>query len=194
LSKLCVSPKPVEVLRTFRLPNKLLDTQISCAKVHIMNNNETQTSLEIPGRQIEQFHETITKLYQCCQERMQFQSEKFDLPDAELRCLMLFANQRYLTAKSIAYKMNVVKSRITKIIDGLTDKELVQRLKDPADSRVTLISLTHAGHDKLAQITAFQDFVYREVLGNMEPEQRKTMITNLELLKASMEALKELME
>ena len=159
-----------------------------------MNNNETQTSLEIPGRQIEHFHETITKLYQCCQERMQFQSEKFDLPDAELRCLMLFANQRYLTAKSIAYKMNVVKSRITKIIDGLTDKELVQRLKDPADSRVTLISLTHAGHDKLAQIMAFQDFVYREVLGNMAPEQRKTMITNLELLKASMEALKELME
>jgi DNA-binding MarR family transcriptional regulator len=124
---------------------------------------------------------------------MQFQSEKFDLPDAELRCLMLFANERYLTAKSIAYKMNVVKSRITKIIDGLEDKKLVKRLKDPADSRVTLIRLTSAGHAKLAQIKTFQDFIYREVLGNMAPEQRKTMITNLELLKASMEALKEMM-
>ena len=123
---------------------------------------------------------------------MQFQSEKFDLPDAELRCLMLFTNERYLTAKGIAYKMNVVKSRITKIIDGLEEKQLVQRMKDPADSRVTLISLTQSGHSKLLQIKAFQDFVYREVLGNLAPEQRNAMITNLELLKVSMEALKEM--
>ena len=124
---------------------------------------------------------------------MQFQSEKFDLPDAELRCLMLFANERYLTAKGIAHKMNVVKSRITKLIDGLADKDLIQRLKDPADYRVTLISLTQAGQKKMAQIKSFQSFLYREVLVGIAPEQRKTMITNLELLKASMEALKELM-
>jgi DNA-binding MarR family transcriptional regulator len=157
-----------------------------------MNNNNVQSSADIPERQVEKFHETITKLYQCCQERMQFQSEKFDLPDAELRCLMLFTNERYLTAKSIAYKMNVVKSRVTKIIDGLEEKQLVQRMKDPADSRVTLISLTQSGQSRLLQIKAFQDFVYREVLGNMAPEQRNAMITNLELLKVSMEALKEM--
>lgn len=161
--------------------------------VHNMNNNKTQAPPDISARQIEKFHETITKLFQCCQERMQFQSEKFDLPDAELRCLMLFTNERYLTAKSIAHKMNVVKSRITKIIDGLEVKQLVQKMKDPTDSRVTLISLTPEGHNKLLQIKAFQDFAYREVLGNMAPDQRKTMITNLELLNISMEALKEMM-
>lgn len=161
--------------------------------VHTMNQNKTQAPPNISERQIEKFHKTITKLFQCCQERMQFQSEKFDLPDAELRCLMLFNNERYLAAKSIAYKMNVVKSRITKIIDGLSDKQLVQKMKDPTDSRVTLISLTQEGHTKLLQIKAFQNFVYREVLGNMAPEQRKTMITNLELFNVSMEALKEMM-
>jgi DNA-binding MarR family transcriptional regulator len=158
-----------------------------------MNKNKTQASSNISASQIEKFHETITKLFQCCQERMQFQSEKFDLPDAELRCLMIFTNERYLTAKSIAHKMNVVKSRITKIIDGLEEKQLVKRMKDPADSRVTLISLTQEGHSKLLQIKAFQDLVYREVLGNMAPDQRKTMITNLELLNISMESLKETM-
>lgn len=124
---------------------------------------------------------------------MQYQSEKFALPDAELRCLMLFDNERYLTAKNIAHKMNVVKSRVSKIIEGLADKELVQKLIDPADSRVTLISLTPEGHKKLAQINEFQDFIYREVLSHMAPEQRITMMNNLELLKASMESLKELM-
>ena len=161
--------------------------------VHTMNNTETNTLAEIPDYQIEQFHHTITKLFQCCQERMQYQSEKFDLPDAELRCLMLFADERYLTGKGIARKMNVVKSRVTKIIEGLARKGLIQRLKDPEDSRIILVSLTPEGRDKLFKIKDFQDHIYQEVLGNMAPEQRKTMITNLELLKASMESVKELM-
>lgn len=156
--------------------------------------NETLNSnYAVPEHQVEQFHHTITKLFQCCQERMQFQSDKFELPDAELRCLMLFANERYLMPKNIAYKMNVVKSRISKIIDGLAEKGMVQKLKDPADSRVTLISLSPAGQNKLEEIQDFQNFLYQEVLGHMEPEQRKTMITNLELLKAAMESLKEMM-
>ena len=158
-----------------------------------MNDLETNNVAEIPEYQIEQFHLTITKLYQCCQERMQYQSEKFALPDAELRCLMLFADERYLTGKGIARKMNVVKSRVSKIIEGLAKKNMIQRLKDPGDSRVILISLTPEGRDTLTKIKGFQDQIYQEVLGNMAPEQRKTMITNLELLKASMESAKELM-
>ena len=158
-----------------------------------MNYTDTENLAEIPEYQIEQFHNTITKLFQCCQERMQYQSEKFALPDAELRCLMLFSDERYLTGKGIARKMNVVKSRVTKIIEGLARKRLIQRLKDPEDSRVILISLTREGRDTVSKIKDFQDHIYQEVLGNMTQEQRKTMITNLELLKASMESAKELM-
>ena len=39
----------------------------------------------------------------------------------------------------------------------------------------------------------FQEFIHKEVLNQMAAEQRKTMLTNLDLLKASMEAVKELM-
>ncbi len=88
---------------------------------------------------------------------MQYQSERFNLPDAELRCMVLFEGERYLTPKSIAHKMNVVKSRVTKIIEGLVRKELVQRIKDPEDSRITLLSLTAKGQGKLREINAFND-------------------------------------
>ena len=132
-------------------------------------------------------------MFQCCQERMQYQSERFGLPDAELRCLRLFTNERYLTPKSIAYKMNVVKSRVTKIINGMVRRSLIQRIKDPEDSRVTLLSLTPKGHEKLNEISLFLDSIHQEVLAQIAPEQRKTMLTNLEVLKASMEAVKELM-
>jgi hypothetical protein len=68
-----------------------------------MNDAIKNSNSGVPSYQIAQFQGLITKLFQCCQERMQYQSECFGLPDAELRCLRLFANEWYLTPKSIAY-------------------------------------------------------------------------------------------
>jgi len=143
--------------------------------------------------QLEQFQELITKLFQCCQERMQYQCERFQLPDAELRCLGLFGEERYLTAKGIALKMNVVKSRVSKIIDGLIKKNLVQRIKDPEDSRISLLSLTSHGQKKINEINMFLKSIHGQVLSQMAQDQRQTMLTNLDILKASMEAAKEFM-
>jgi len=132
-------------------------------------------------------------LFQCCQERMQYQCERFQLPDAELRCLGLFGEERYLTAKSIAHKMNVVKSRVSKIIDGLMKKKLIQRISDPEDSRVKLLSLTSEGQKKISEINEFLEDVHGRILSQMVPDQRQAMLTNLDILKASMEAVKEMM-
>jgi len=124
---------------------------------------------------------------------MQYQCERFNLPDAELRCLGLFGEERYLTAKGIAQKMNVVKSRVSKIIDGLIKKQYIQRIKDPEDSRVSLLSLTPAGQKKLNEINSFLEDLHHQLLLQMVPEQRKAMLTNLDILRASMESIKEMM-
>jgi len=133
------------------------------------------------------------KLFQCCQERMQYQCERFGLPDAEFRCLMLFGDERYLTAKGLAHKMNVVKSRVSKIVDGLIKKKLIQRIKDPEDSRISLLSLSAEGQEKINDINRFLKGIHYEVLLQMAPDQRKAVLTNLDILKASMEAVKEMM-
>ena len=161
--------------------------------VHAMNDFQGNSNFGVSEYQLEKFQELIAKLFQCCQERMQYQCERFELPDAELRCLGLFGEERYLTAKSIAQKMNVVKSRVSKIIDGLIKKKLVQRISDPEDSRVKLLSLTPGGQKKLSEINEFMGSIYGQVLGQMAPDQRQAMLTNLDILKASMEAVKELM-
>ena len=133
------------------------------------------------------------RLFQCCQERMQYQCERFGLPDAEFRCLMLFGKERYLTAKGIALKMNVVKSRVSKIVEGLIKKKLIQRIKDPEDSRISLLSLSTDGQEKVNNINRFLQDIHYQVLLQMAPDQRKTVLTNLDILKASMEAVKEMM-
>ncbi len=158
-----------------------------------MNDFKADIHTDVSESQLEQFQELITKLFQCCQERMQYQCERFQLPDAELRCLGLFGEERYLTAKGIAMKMNVVKSRVSKIIDGLIKKNLVQRVKDPEDSRIILLSLTSQGQKKINEINEFLKNIHGQVLSQMAQDQRQTMLTNLDILKASMEAAKELM-
>ena len=157
--------------------------------IHTMNKKTNN----IPPYQVEQFQALITKLYQCCSERMQYQSERFGLPDAELRCLMLFGEERYLTASGIAYKLNVVKSRVTRIISGLEQKGLIQRVKDPKDSRVTLLRLTPNGTKRLEEIKTFISDLHYEILSHMAPPQRRALLDDLDLLKNSMEAVKELM-
>lgn len=44
---------------------------------------------------------------------MRAQCELFGVNDAELRCLRLFENQRYLTSKGISAALGVAKSRVT---------------------------------------------------------------------------------
>jgi DNA-binding MarR family transcriptional regulator len=158
-----------------------------------MNDFKNDVKSDVPEYQLDQFQELITKLFQCCQERLQYQSERFQLPDAELRCLSLFGEERYLTAKGIALKMNVVKSRVSKIIDGLIKKKLIQRIKDPEDSRISLLSLTSSGQQKLNEFNGFLKELHGQVLSQMAPDQRQAMLTNLDILKASMDAAKELM-
>ena len=170
-----------------------LDTVFFSDMVLAMNRLINGEYLDISDYQLKQFQDLIVKLFQCCQERMQYQCERFQLPDAELRCLSLFGDERYLTAKGIAHKMNVVKSRVSKIIEGLLRKKLIQRIKDPGDSRVSLLSLTPDGQKKLHEINEFLKVVHFEVLSQMAPDQRKAMLTNLDILKASMEAVKEMM-
>lgn len=65
---------------------------------------------------------------------------------------MLFGQERYLTPKGIAQKMSVAKSRVSRIIDHLEKRGLVQRVKDPEDSRFNLLSLTQDGRKKLDEM------------------------------------------
>jgi DNA-binding MarR family transcriptional regulator len=157
-----------------------------------MNKNSAKNA-SVPDFQVRQFQEIIVKIFQCCQERLQYQSERFGLPDAELRCLMLFESERYLTPKSIALKLSVVKSRVTSIVNKLQKKNLLHKIRDPEDSRVKLLSTTPAGQKKIIAIRKFQEELHHEVLHQIAPEQRIAMLTNLNILMASLESVKEMM-
>jgi len=128
---------------------------------------------------------------QCCQARTDYLSAKFELPQAELRCLMLFQEERYLTLKEIAGKLDVAKSRVTKIIEGLLGKKLIMSVDDPRDARIKLITPTPAGKIKCKEASRFTMDLYEKILQELCPEERKSVINALEILRTSMEAIKK---
>lgn len=159
--------------------------------VNTMNEMSIETNHELLKYQTQRFQDLMEETLQCCQTRTAYLSRKFDIPQAELRCLMLFLGERYLTVKSIAQKLDVAKSRVTKIIDGLIKKKLVERIEDPRDGRVKLITLTPEGQRKSKEIGILITDLHQMIMLELLPEERKGVLSSLEMLRASMEAIKK---
>ena len=159
--------------------------------INSMNEKEQKINEELVRYQTKRLQDLIIEMVHCCEDRKLYESQKFSLPYAELRCLMLFDGQRYLTVKGMAQKLDVAKSRVTKIVNGLMGKGLVEQTDDPKDARVKLINLTPLGQRKSQEIDAFHKEIHRKILLHLGNEERRTVLTNLELLRSAMEAVKE---
>jgi DNA-binding MarR family transcriptional regulator len=162
--------------------------------VNTMNNNYAPDSYNTLTRyQAQRLQDLITEIVDCCQEKTVFQAKKFKLTQAELKCLLFFREERYLTVKGLAQKLDVAKSRVTKIIDGLAQKKLVQRLDDPEDARVKLIGLTSEGQKQMEAVTEFLESIHQQLLQELKETDRKNVLTSLETLRSSMEVIKSKM-
>ncbi len=159
--------------------------------VNTMNYKFHNNSSKLEDYQSGRLRELIEEIIHCCQERVLFQSQKFNLTPAELRCISLFNNEKYLTTKGMSQKLEVAKSRVTKIMEGLTQKKLVQCIDDPKDARVKLIRLTQTGYNKYNEINQFMKNIHYQLLTNLSTGDRKSVLSALELLRSSMEVVKE---
>ena len=159
--------------------------------VHTMNNDP---HLLVGQAELETFQKLMASLMQCCQEQSLYRCERFGLNESEQRTLLQFGDERYLTAKGLARKLNVAKSRVTKIVSGLVGKGLLQRSQDPDDSRYTLLSLTHEGRRRQEELQAFLNALHAEALAKLSPSDRDMLLTSMGRLRLSMESVKELLE
>jgi DNA-binding MarR family transcriptional regulator len=156
-----------------------------------MNELAEKTDDRFLDFQTKKLQELVCQVVQCCQERSLYQSQRFGLPRAELGCLLLFKDRRYITAAELADLMEVSKSRVTAVVKGLLSRGLVQRDQDPHDARVQLIRLTRAGEQACQSIEDFVVELHRELLLQLHPSQRGEVLAALDLLHSSMEAVKK---
>lgn len=154
-----------------------------------MNHSDVKISRALP-KETQQLQELMAEVVHCCQDRMIFESRKFNLPQAEIKCLMLFRGQEQLRVTQIAQGLEVAKSRASTILRSMNERALITTQEDPADGRVKLIGLTRKGKAALAEIDEFTTEVHGAVLAQLDKEQRPMIINSLKMLKQAMDKIK----
>jgi len=154
-------------------------------RTHCNEGNEPQEDQALFLQQV------VNAIVKCCEDRRIYENQKFGLPYTEIRCLMLFQDEDYLTVNEIAYRLDVAKSRGTKLVRGLLDKGMVERAEDPGDNRVKRISPTEEGRKKIREVEAFHKEIHKEILSQFDAGDRSEVLTTLESLHNCMETVKQ---
>ena len=126
-----------------------------------------------------------------CQEKEVHLAELHGLTQAEFRCLRLFGSDESLNNKTIAERMNLSPSRLTRIIDGLVKKRYIRRNIDSNDRRNMRVNLSAKGIALVHQLNKAYVDIHEEILLDIDPSQHEQLIVAMTHL---LEALEKWLE
>ena len=126
-----------------------------------------------------------------CQEKEVHLAELHGLTQAEFRCLRLFGTDESLNNKTIAERMNLSPSRLTRIIDGLVKKRYIRRNIDSNDRRNMKVLLSTKGKALVQQLNKAYVDIHEEILMDIDPSQHEQLIVAMTHL---LEALEKWLE
>ncbi len=111
-----------------------------------------------------------------CQEKEVHLAKLHRLTQAEFRCLRLFGTDESLNNKTIAERMNLSPSRLTRINDGLVKKRYIRREIDPNDRRNMRVNLSKKGKSLVQQLIKDYVDIHKEILQDINPSQHEQLI------------------
>jgi len=122
-----------------------------------------------------------------CQEKEVRLATIHNLTQAEFRCLRLFGTDESVNNKKIAERMNLSPSRLTRIIDGLVEKEYILREIDPEDRRNMRVMLSKRGRQLVNQLNKAYVQIHSEILQDIEVSQHEPLIVAMQHLLEALE-------
>jgi DNA-binding MarR family transcriptional regulator len=122
-----------------------------------------------------------------CQEKEVRLATIHNLTQAEFRCLRLFGTDESVNNKKIAERMNLSPSRLTRIIDGLVEKEYILREIDPEDRRNMRVMLSKRGRQLVNQLNKAYVQIHSEILQDIEISQHEPLIVAMQHLLEALE-------
>ena len=125
----------------------------------------------------------------CCREREIIQAKALGLKISEIRALTAVITEHCHSAAELSKSLDVVSSRVTRIIDGLVDKGLAVRSESSGDRRVCLINLTQKGEETARMIVEFTLKLHDEALKSLPADLRGKSLKLLTAIKDAMSSV-----
>jgi DNA-binding MarR family transcriptional regulator len=100
------------------------------------------------------------------------------------QCLVLLEIEETArqTLGQLASRLRLDNSTLSRTVDGLVQKRLVERLQDDKDRRAIRLQLTSKGEAVCRSIHSDNDAYCRRVFGRIPSSQRRTVIRHFEIL------------
>ncbi len=128
----------------------------------------------------------LKNLTECCQDREILLAQKHGLSVPESRCLIAIQLENCRNTSEIAAKMRIAKSRVTRIVDGLVAKGIIERIEDKHDRRFINVTLTPEGENLTSKFISAVLNLHDMVLEKLPPKERESIIRLLEILHSAM--------
>jgi DNA-binding MarR family transcriptional regulator len=84
--------------------------------------------------------------------------------------------------KEVAKRINRDKSTVTALINKLTALGYVEKIKDPNDNRIMLVSLTKKGRELKPDFDQISNILLKRIYKNYSTQEKETIILGLERL------------
>ena len=104
--------------------------------------------------------------------------ERLTMP--QLRCLQAITADGTALTTQLARRMNVAVPTMTSMIDGLTERGLVERHPDPVDRRQVRIVMTDEGRAVLARYQKIVHARLRTLLAHLTTAQKKRLLAAMD--------------
>ena len=127
------------------------------------------------------------RLFVLCQEREAAFVANYNIHVAEFRCLYKLWKNDGISVKQLAKLLNNTPSRLTRVIDSLFEKGLVQRLEPDSDRRKKIISLSDKGKKLIKGMKDDYDSMHSEILSEIKDDSHDQVFRSLDKLIKAME-------
>ncbi len=139
----------------------------------------TDTSLSTIADEIQRLMYDLVHYYAIC-DRVTIQ--QMDVTASQGYILLALPETESISMNDISLKMRLANSTMTRMVDQLVQRGMVNRTTDNQDRRIVLIRLTEKGQDvKIRLKNALQDF-FSQVLGDLPEDGRGEILNSLKIL------------
>jgi len=116
-------------------------------------------------------------------------SRQFGVTIAQWRVLAVLAEHDTLHSKAIGELASMDKSKVSRAVQQMEAKELLERQKDPADNRASFVSLTEAGFDLYYQIVPQVKQWEEEFMSGVDENEHDTVLKFIDQLEGTVDKI-----
>lgn len=125
---------------------------------------------------IEAIFSTMQQLHRTSQTRLHALMGQHEISLTQMELLLTVKHRQPVSVKDLAAQMRLTPGAVTQLLEGVGQRNYVGREPAEYDRRVTMVSLTPSGAEKLKSLWEQRKATLRQVMDTLDAEELTVML------------------